>query len=198
MKILRNLGAVFSAACTLGILYVGADAINQAQAAQNFITLEEQRVNAAVEAQRFVSDLGEDQLQCLAKNIFFESRNQSIAGQVAVAWVTLNRVDAERFPDTICGVVHQANRDSAGNIIRHQCQFSWYCDGRSDRIPSNPISQRLWENAQLIAEVVLLDYARGRVSPVADATMYHAHYVSPYWAEDYELVGVIGDHIFYR
>ena len=198
MKIMRKLGAVFSAACTLGILYVGADAINQAQAAQNYITLEEQRVSVELEAQRFVAELGEDQLRCLAENIFFEARDQSIAGQVAVAWVTLNRVGAERFPDTICGVVRQANRDSAGNIIRHQCQFSWYCDGKSDRIPSNSIAQRAWEDAQLIAEVVLLDYARGRVSPVDDATMYHAHYVSPYWADDYELVGVIGDHIFYR
>lgn len=198
MKIMRNLGAVLSAACTLGIVYIGADAINQAQAAQNFITLEQERVAIEVEAQRFVSELGEEQLQCLARNIFFEARNQSIAGQVAVAWVTLNRVGAERFPDTICGVVHQANHDSAGNPILHQCQFSWYCDGKSDRIPNNSIAQRAWEDAQLIAEVVLLDYARGRLSPVADATMYHAHYVSPYWADDYELVDVIGDHVFYR
>ena len=198
MKILRKLGAVFSAACTLSIVYIGVDAINQAKAAQNFITLEEQRVSVELEAQRFVAELGDEQLQCLAKNIFFEARNQSIAGQVAVAWVTLNRVGAERFPDTICGVVHQANRDSAGNPIRHQCQFSWYCDGRSDRIPNNSVAQRAWENAQLIAEVVLLDYARGRISPVADATMYHAQYVEPYWAEDYELVDVIGDHVFYR
>jgi spore germination cell wall hydrolase CwlJ-like protein len=198
MKIMRKLGAVFSAACTLGIVYVGASAVTEAKATQNFITMEQHRVAIEVEAQRFVAELGEEQLQCLAKNIFFEARNQSIAGQVAVAWVTLNRVGAERFPDTICGVVHQANRDSAGNPIRHQCQFSWYCDGRSDRIPNNSIAQRAWEDAQLIAEVVLLDYARGRVSPVADATMYHAHYVSPYWAEDYELVDVIGDHIFYR
>lgn len=198
MKIMRNLGAVFSAACTLGIVYVGLDAVTQAQAAQNFITLEEQRVSVELEAQRFVTELGEEQLQCLAENIFFEARDQSIAGQVAVAWVTLNRVDAERFPDTVCGVVRQANRDNAGNIIRHQCQFSWYCDGRSDRIPDNSIARRAWENAQLIAEVVLLDYARGNSSPVDDATMYHADYVTPYWADDYDQVATIGVHIFYR
>jgi spore germination cell wall hydrolase CwlJ-like protein len=198
MKILRNLGAVFSAVCTLGIVYVGVDSINQAKAAQNMITLEDQRVRIELEARRFVDDLGHEQLQCLAQNIFFEARNQSIAGQIAVAWVTLNRLDAERFPSTICDVVRQANRDANGNPIRHQCQFSWYCDGLSDRIPNNPIAQRAWEDAQLIAEVVLLDYARGGKSPVDDATMYHADYVEPYWAADYDQIAIIGEHIFYR
>jgi spore germination cell wall hydrolase CwlJ-like protein len=198
MKIMRKLGAVFSAACTLGIVYFGVDTINQAQASQNAIIVEQQRLLTEVEARRFVADVGEEQLQCLARNIFFEARDQDLAGQVAVAWVTLNRVDAARYPDTICGVVQQAQRDSAGNPIRHQCQFSWYCDGLSDRIPNNPIAQRAWEDAQLIAEVVLLDYARGFGSPVEDATMYHADYVDPYWTDDYDRVATIGDHIFYR
>lgn len=198
MKIMRKLGAVFSAACALGIVYFGVDTINQAQASQNAIIVEQQRLLTEVEARRFVADVGEEQLQCLARNIFFEARDQDLAGQVAVAWVTLNRVDAARYPDTICGVVQQARRDSAGNPIRHQCQFSWYCDGLSDRIPNNPIAQRAWEDAQLIAEVVLLDYARGFGSPVEDATMYHADYVNPYWTDDYDQVATIGDHIFYR
>lgn len=205
MKLMRKFGVVLSAATTLYMVYVGASAISQEKAAelevlqtQNAITLAGQRATVEVAAQQYLADLGADQLQCLAKNIFFEARNQSIAGQVAVAWVTLNRVDSTRYPNTICRVVQQANRDSNGNPIRNRCQFSWYCDGKSDVIPSNAIAQRAWEQSQLIAQVVLLDYARGHASPVEDATMYHADYVMPYWADDYSLVAVIDQHIFYR
>ena len=46
-------------------------------------------------------------MECLAKNIYFESRNQSHLGQMAVAHVTINRVLDKRYPDTVCKVVHQ-------------------------------------------------------------------------------------------
>ena len=49
-----------------------------------------------------------DQKFCLAKNIYFESGNQPLAGKVAVAHVTLNRVKNFQFPNTICSVVYQA------------------------------------------------------------------------------------------
>ena len=198
MKIVQKIGAVFSLACVGAILWIGATEISRAQAAENAVFAEEQRVLNEIQAQRIVSEFGKDQVQCLAQNIFFEARDQSVEGQVAVAWVTMNRVDAKRYPDTICGVVRQANKDSKGNVIRHKCQFSWYCDGKSDRIPKNSIAQRAWEDAQLIARVVLLDYARGLTSPVQQATMYHADYVSPNWMDDYDQVAVIGEHIFYQ
>lgn len=151
------------------------------------------------QAQQRLSTIGDDQRHCLAQNIFFESRNQSTLGQVAVAWVTLNRMESEQFPDTICGVVRQGRKDADGNMIRNQCQFSWYCDGKSDRIPSNAIAQRAWEDAQLVADVVLLDWARWgqKESPVEDAIFYHADYVSPHWADDFNLVATIDTHIFY-
>lgn len=198
MKIVRKLGVVLSVACTLGMGYVGFDAVTQAQAAESATIAEQQRISIEVEAKRFVDSIGNKQLQCLAQNIFFEARNQSIVGQVAVAWVTLNRVDAARYPDSICGVVRQAKRDASGNVIKHRCQFSWYCDGKSDRIPNNAIAQRAWEDAQLVAEVVMLDYARGMTSPVSDATMYHANYVMPYWADSYMKVATVDSHVFYR
>lgn len=135
---------------------------------------------------------------CLAQNIFFEARNQAITGQVAVAWVTLNRYESDRYPNSICGVVHQANKDKQGKIVKHKCQFSWYCDGKSDRIPNNVVAQRAWEDAQLIAKVVLLDWARGKASPVKQATMYHATYVKPYWRKSFTQVAQIEDHIFYQ
>lgn len=150
-----------------------------------------------LQVQENLSTISSEDRMCLSQNIFFEARNQTIAGQVAVAWVTLNRMEASDFPMDICDVVRQGKKDKAGNMIRHKCQFSWYCDGKSDIIPSNPIAQRAWEDAQLIADVVLLDWARREESPVADATFYHADYVSPYWANKFTEVAVVDDHIFY-
>jgi spore germination cell wall hydrolase CwlJ-like protein len=133
------------------------------------------------------------QLDCLARNIYFEARGEPDLGQRAVAWVTLNRVSADRYPDTICGVVHQARRDSQGNPIRHQCQFSWYCDGKSDRIRN----QTDWREARLAAMIVIHRYNTGQQDPTHGATMYHADYVSPYWADDYVQTVQISTHIFY-
>lgn len=149
-------------------------------------------------AQEKLATITEEDQMCLAQNIYFEAGNQSVEGQVAVAWVTLNRMEDSSFPDTICDVVKQARRDENGNIIRHKCQFSWYCDGKSDKIPSDVVSQRAWEKAQLISHVVLLDWARANSSPVQNATFYHANYVKPSWARAFDKVAVVGDHIFYE
>jgi spore germination cell wall hydrolase CwlJ-like protein len=149
------------------------------------------------QAQARVKGITEADRLCLAQNIFWEARNQSIEGQVAVAWVTINRKTASEFPMTICEVVKQGRKDANGNMKRNQCQFSWYCDGKSDEIPDNIIAQRAWEDAQLVARVVLLDWARNEQSPVEDATFYHADYVNPYWAEQFTVVATVDDHIFY-
>ena len=127
-----------------------------------------------------------EQAMCLAKNIYFEARNQSVAGQVAVAWVTMNRVNAKHYPSSICGVVWQNK------------QFSWTHDGLPDRPGRNVLEQRAWEDAGLIADVVLLDWAHGHISPVEHATHYHADYVKPYWASSYTRVAVVDNHIFYQ
>lgn len=132
------------------------------------------------------------QLECLARNIYFEARGETELGQRAVAWVTLNRVQADRYPDTVCGVVHQARRDSAGNPIRHQCQFSWYCDGQSDRIRD----QEKWQEVMTVAQSVMLRYTFA-TDPTQGATMYHADYVDPYWSDHYTLTVQIDTHIFY-
>ena len=145
-----------------------------------------------VRAQERLSTISAEERECLARNVYFEARSETIAGQVAVAWVTLNRMESPNFPDTICGVVHQARTDSNGNPLRNQCQFSWYCDGKSDRIRN----QRAWEDVQLITDVVLLDWARAKESPVENATFYHADYVNPYWANSFTQVATVDNHIF--
>ena len=146
-----------------------------------------------VQAQERLQAISIEDRQCLAKNIYFEARSETIAGQVAVAWVTLNRMESSKFPMTICGVVYQARTDTAGNPIRNQCQFSWYCDGKSDRIRN----QREWEDVQLITDVVLIDWARANDSPVQNATFYHADYVDPYWADSFTEIATVDSHIFY-
>ena len=129
---------------------------------------------------------------CLAQNIYFESRGSNLADMAAVANVVMNRTNDRRYPDTICEVVHQGKRDRSGNLIRNQCQFSWYCDGKAD----NPTNMDAWVKAQYIAwEMIEGGKYRGLTE---GATHYHANYVTPNWAKDLTLIGRIGEHIFYR
>lgn len=135
----------------------------------------------------------EEEITWLTKNVYFESRNQGIAGQLAVAMVTINRVLDSRFPNTIKEVVTQAYTYRNGFPIRHKCQFSWYCDGKSDKI-------RDWESYNDIRRLVVT-YLQNRdiIFDVTEgAVFYHADYVNPSWAKVKEKTIEIEDHIFYR
>ena len=147
------------------------------------------------------------ELYCLAKNIYFEAKSEPIAGQYAVADVVLNRVKDSIFPNTICEVVYegplreswqtkkQTDLDDAERIyhpIRDRCQFSWWCDGKSDNIKDGDA----WRKAQEIAYRLVNDYKHRGLTE--GATHYHATYVNPKWAPTLDLVGRIGTHIFYR
>ena len=130
---------------------------------------------------------------CLALNVFHESRNQSLIGRIATAQVVMNRVKDERFPNTVCEVVYQGEtyKWQPDLPIRNRCQFSWYCDGKSD-IPKDDFA---WQQALMVAHGVyygnLDDFVEG-------ATHYHAHYVLPSWASSKTYITRIDDHIFYR
>lgn len=129
---------------------------------------------------------------CLAQNIYYEARGSNFADQIAVADVVINRVNDTRYPNTICEVVRQGRKHPNGQMKRNQCQFSWYCDGKSDW----PKDDDAWVNAQQIAHNM---YVYGDFRGVTEgATHYHANYVDPVWARDLQLVGRIGVHIFYR
>lgn len=134
-----------------------------------------------------------EQHECLAMNIYHEARGDSRLGQKAVGFVTMNRVFDKRYPNTVCDVVYDAHVDSRGLPLRNKCQFSWYCDGKSDE-PKSPES---WQEAREVADIVLSQY--GRVEDfTSGATMYHASYVNPYWAPSYEKTVRIDTHIFYK
>lgn len=128
---------------------------------------------------------------CLALNMYHEARSESDIGQLAVGYVTMNRVESSRYPSSICGVVKQGKKDSKGNMIRHKCQFSWYCDGKSDKTHN----ESEWIKAVAMATKILND---PETDPTEGAIMYHADYVSPYWKSAYDKTVTIDTHIFYK
>jgi spore germination cell wall hydrolase CwlJ-like protein len=130
---------------------------------------------------------------CLASNIYWESRNQSLGGKMAVAQVVMNRVDNERFPDTICSVVKQTKYYPSGGIDLHDCQFSWYCDGRGDEPFEN--EQHIYEDAFYLA-VNMMD--NRTMDMTEGATHYHSDKVYPYWADSLQRMTQIDNHIFYK
>ena len=128
-----------------------------------------------------------DEVVCLAKNIYYEARNQDLSGMYAVAEVTLNRVDDKRWPNKVCDVVKQRK------LVRKQwiCQFSWFCDGLSDK----PRDEYNWNVCVTIAYIALSKRVADTVP--SDTYWYHSYKVKPYWASAYHRTAVIGDHIFY-
>jgi spore germination cell wall hydrolase CwlJ-like protein len=125
------------------------------------------------------------ELNCLALNIYFEARGESLIGMRAVAHVVMNRVDDPRFPDTICGVVRQG-----GESKLHRCQFSWWCDGRSDR----PKHDKAWERSKALARAVFWGYSP---DPTDGALWYHSRKARPIWRKALVRGPAIGRHIFY-
>jgi len=119
-------------------------------------------------------------LTCMALNVYFEARGETLLGQLGVAETTINRVKSPRYPDTVCEVVWQRK------------QFSWTHDGKSDK----PTDSNAWAQAQEVARIVLEN--EGTTFIGEDITHFHADYVRPYWAGSYEKVAQVGTHIFYK
>lgn len=126
-------------------------------------------------------DISDKDRECLALNIYFESRGESEIGQQFVAWVTLNRVMDQKFPNTVCEVVWEDN------------QFSWTHDGKSDK----PKDKAAWAEAQVIANQVIEAYGVEQ-DPTEGSTFFHADYTNPYWTKSVNKVVQIDSHIFYK
>lgn len=122
--------------------------------------------------------------QCLALAMYWEAQSEGREGMLAVASVVLNRVAHPEFPDTVCAVVKQGGEAPP-------CQFSWWCDGKSDR-PSDP---HAWALASHIAASALRD-------PPTDLTngalFFHNTTISTSWVRERQRTVQIGQHIFYR
>ena len=132
-------------------------------------------------------------IMCLALNVYHEARDQPFIGQVAVAQVVMNRVYDDRYPDHPCEVVFQGPTYSwkPDFPVRHRCQFSWYCDGKSDKVYDEDAYRQALPIAHGVYYDDLDDFVEG-------ATHYHATYVLPEWAESKTPVVQIGQHMFYR
>ena len=132
-------------------------------------------------------------IMCLALNVYHEARDQPFIGQVAVAQVVMNRVYDDRYPDHPCEVVFQGPTYSwkPDFPVRHRCQFSWYCDGKSDKVYDKDAYRQALTIAHGVYYDDLDDFVEG-------ATHYHATYVLPEWAESKTPVVQIGQHMFYR
>jgi spore germination cell wall hydrolase CwlJ-like protein len=129
----------------------------------------------------------ERQLACLARNIYYEAGSEPFEGKVAVAQVTLNRMESGKFPEDVCQVVYQKNVFYEKVV----CQFSWYCDREAT---VRPIHKGNYDESMEAAKKVLLEGFR--LPSIKDALFYHADYVNPGWKK--ERVAKIGRHIFYN
>ena len=130
-------------------------------------------------AQLSSSEVATRELECLATGIYFESKGEPLAGQLAVGKVIANRAESGgRFPATYCGVLFQRG------------QFSFV---RGGRLPSVNHSNKQWQTAVAIAKIVDQDL---KESAAGDALFFHARYVSPSWRM--KRVASIGNHVFYR
>jgi spore germination cell wall hydrolase CwlJ-like protein len=129
----------------------------------------------------------DQQLGCLAKNIYHEAANEPFEGKVAVAQVTLNRAASGQFPDDVCKVIYQKNKLYEKVI----CQFSWYCDRT---VKFRPVNQAAYDESMAVAKKVLLEGFR--LPSLKNALYYHAAYIDPKWNR--KRITKIGQHIFYE
>jgi spore germination cell wall hydrolase CwlJ-like protein len=141
-----------------------------------------------LEAKKTRADFIQNEVKCLADNIYHEAAYEPEKGQLAVATVTMNRVANAGYPKTVCGVVYERHLKKSNDKI--VCMFSWTC---KPRVMVHPTIYKQ-----------IMDMARGvyfkhdRLDEVADAVLYHAVYVHPNWGTDDTLVAQIGLHMFYR
>jgi spore germination cell wall hydrolase CwlJ-like protein len=134
--------------------------------------------------------LAEGEKLCLAKAIYHEARGESREGQLAVANVIINRAMSKKYPSSICGVVYQ-NADKG----RYRCQFTFACDGRSEKTTE----RGAWDRSLRLAEAAFYEYQRGQRPDVVPSSVlyYHTTAVSPSWSGTFRRVAAIGAHVFY-
>ena len=126
----------------------------------------------------------DDAITCLSRTIYWEIRSEETGGMEAIANVVMNRLGHEDFPNTICEVVTQGREQGA-------CQFSWWCDGRSDDAKE--------DDSYAIAKEIARKALNKQLTDQTDGALYFHHQkVTPSWAVEYIKTLEIGEHIFYK
>lgn len=140
-----------------------------------------------METSNITADFRDKQLACLAKNVYYEAGGEPFEGKVAVAQVTMNRVNSGQFPGDVCKTIYQKN------VVYEKviCQFSWTCD----RVTQfRPVSKSTYDESLIVAKRVLLE---GYKLPSLEHALYfHGDYINPGWKRT--KVAHIGRHIFYK
>lgn len=125
------------------------------------------------------------QMECLTRNIYWESAQEPWEGKVAVAQVTMNRLEKGSHGSDICAVVYQRTLYNGLTV----CQFSWTCEGKKNFIPNN----EFWDQAREVAHMVYVD--QFRLKELEKALFFHAAHINPRW--QLRKIKRIGNHIFY-
>ncbi|GLK88513.1 cell wall hydrolase [Pseudomonas turukhanskensis] len=126
----------------------------------------------------------DDAITCLSRTIYWEAKGGASEDMEAVASVVLNRLGTEGFPDTVCEVVKQGSEKSP-------CQFSWWCDGRSDQVEEESRYTVAKEIARKALNQELPDSTHG-------ALFFHDRSASLDWSKRYIKTKEIGSFIFYK
>jgi len=124
----------------------------------------------AVTNSAITAEVRNTQLECLARNIYYEAGNQPFEGKVAVAQVTINRAESGQFPSDICKVVYQKN------VVYEKvlCQFSWYCEQATMAKPRN---KAVFKESEMVARQVLLEGFR--LPGLQKALYFHGTHINP-------------------
>ena len=161
--------------------------------------------------------VNETELKCMAENIYFEGRAEPMVGKVAIGKVVMNRIDSDRHPNDICGVVHEGphreswktrgkdvpEQDRKFFPIRNKCDFSWYCDGKKDIVwvsymDGTPIDSNAtaWRDSINVALFVMT----GELRDVTNGADHYYNYniSNPYWVGAMDETAVIGNHRFMK
>lgn len=132
------------------------------------------------------------QIECLADNIYYEARGESVTGQMAVGFVTLNRSRSSIFPNDICSVTSQKRRGT--------CQFSWQCEPPKKRASRKKLldkrKDKVYNKIYELSKKLYMDYEKIN-DPTKGSLYYHANYVKVKRKGKY-VKKVIGKHIFYN
>jgi spore germination cell wall hydrolase CwlJ-like protein len=147
----------------------------------DYSSAEKDAIAEMILAERAIKLEFERQVTCLAKNIFYEAGSEPYEGKLAVATVTMNRVDHKQFPDNVCDVVYQSNPRG--------CQFSWTCGAKGK------FHEATYEKSYAVALQVLTEDLR--LSKLRKALYFHNTTIDPEWTFATP-IHQIGNHIFYE
>ena len=139
-------------------------------------------------------------VDCMTANIYFEANNQKILGQQLVAKSVMNRFNDGKYTqgkdNTLCNIITAGLKDKDGTPLKNKCQYSWYCDGKSDRVNLNKVViHRAWGIATEVATRML----NGSMTYDSGLTHYHTYAVSPNWkdADNMHYITRVGAHLTY-